>query len=78
MGSGTGLTKANKSFKGFVTAESAEKITIRDIGGGVHTIETANIASRKEMEMSMMPEGLANYLSYEEFASLVTYLSRQK
>ncbi|MEJ7692868.1 hypothetical protein [Daejeonella sp.] len=71
-------TKAQKSFVGFVTAESAEKITLRDIGGGVRTIQTADIASRKEMENSMMPEGLANALSFEEFASLVTYLSQQK
>jgi len=28
--------------------------------------------------MSMMPEGLANALSYEELASLVAYLEKQK
>jgi hypothetical protein len=28
--------------------------------------------------MSMMPPGLANALSYEEFASLITFLSQQK
>lgn len=71
-------TKSKRSFMGFVTAESAEKITLRDISGGVRTIQKADIASRKEMENSMMPEGLANSLSFEEFASLVTYLSKQK
>ena len=71
-------TKANKSFMGFITAESAEKITIRDIAGGVRSIPMENIVSRKELEMSMMPAGLANSLSLEEFASLVTYLSQQK
>lgn len=71
-------TKAKKTFMGFATAESADKITIRDIAGEVRTIATANIASRKEMETSMMPPGLANSLSFEEFASLVTYLSQQK
>jgi hypothetical protein len=30
------------------------------------------------METSMMPSGLANALSYEEFASLITFLSQQK
>ncbi|WP_411274572.1 hypothetical protein [Daejeonella sp.] len=71
-------TKSQRSFMGFITAESAQAITLRDIGGGVRTIKTAEIASRKEMENSMMPEGLVNSLSFEEFSSLVTYLSLQK
>lgn len=71
-------TGGKKSFMGFVTAESADKITMRDIAGQVTTLKTADILSRKEMETSMMPTGLANSLSYEEFASLITYLSQQK
>ena len=63
---------------GFVTSETADKITMRDITGQVTTIKTADILSRKEMETSMMPTGLANALSYEEFASLITFLSQQK
>ncbi|MCW3112196.1 MAG: heme-binding protein [Segetibacter sp.] len=70
--------KGNKSYTGFVTAETADKITLRDIAGQVSNIRTADIASRKEMETSMMPAGLANALSYEEFASLITFLSQQK
>ena len=71
-------TKANKSYMGFVTAESADKITMRDITGQSTTLRTADVLSRKEMETSIMPAGLANSLSYEEFASLITYLSQQK
>ena len=71
-------TKGNKSFMGFVTAESADKVTMRDITGQVTALKTADILARKEMETSMMPTGLANSLSYEEFASLITYLSQQK
>ena len=63
---------------GFVTAESAERIIMRDITGQITSIRTADIRSRKEMETSMMPDGLANQLSYEEFASLITFLSEQK
>lgn len=70
--------KGNKSYTGFVTAETADKITLRDIAGQVSTVKTADILSRKEMETSMMPPGLANALSYEEFASLITFLSQQK
>jgi putative heme-binding domain-containing protein len=63
---------------GFVTAESAERVILRDISGGAHTIMTEDIQKREELETSMMPEGLANALSYEEFASLITYLAQQR
>ena len=71
-------TRDNKKFMGFVTNESSEKIIMRDIAGQSKTLKTAEILSRKEIETSMMPPGLANSLSYEEFASLITYLSQQK
>ncbi len=70
--------KGDKSYMGFVTEESASKLVLRDIAGQVYTIKTSDIISRKEMEASMMPSGLANALSYEEFASLITFLSQQK
>lgn len=71
-------TKDGKSVMGFVTAESAERVVLRDITGAAHTIPAADIQKREELETSMMPTGLANALSYEEFASLITYLSQQK
>lgn len=72
------VTKSKDSYMGFVTSENANEIVLRDITGHVSTIKTADIASREELEMSMMPSGLGNSLSIEEFASLVTYLSEQK
>jgi putative heme-binding domain-containing protein len=70
--------KGNKSYTGFVTEESATRLVMRDITGQVYTIKVSDVVSRKEMENSMMPSGLANALSYEEFASLITFLSQQK
>ncbi|MDQ1090422.1 MULTISPECIES: HEAT repeat domain-containing protein [unclassified Siphonobacter] len=70
--------KGKKSYMGFVTEENPTRVIMRDITGTVYTIKTSDILSRKEMENSMMPSGLANALSYEEFASLVTFLSQQK
>jgi len=70
--------KGNKSYTGFITAESADKIVMRDIGGNVFTVKSSDVLSRKELKTSMMPVGMANALSYEEFASLVTFLSQQK
>ncbi|WAC13584.1 DUF7133 domain-containing protein [Dyadobacter pollutisoli] len=71
-------TKDEKSYMGFVSEESAEKLVLRDITGAVYNFKMSDITSRKEMENSMMPPGLANELSYEEFASLITFLSQQK
>ncbi|HRN56230.1 MAG TPA: c-type cytochrome, partial [Agriterribacter sp.] len=71
-------TKKGEHWLGFITGESADKIELRDITGVVHTFNSKDIRTRKELETSMMPSGLANALSYEEFASLITYLSQQK
>jgi len=70
--------KGNKSYMGFITEETAQRIVMRNIAGEVFTIKASDVLSRKEMKTSMMPTGLANALSYEEFASLVTFLSQQK
>jgi putative heme-binding domain-containing protein len=71
-------TKSGKRLMGFISEESADKIVMRDISGSVSTVIKADILERKEMENSMMPAGLANSLSYEELASLITFLSQQK
>ena len=71
-------TNEGKVFMGFVTAESAEELTIRDIVGNATKLKMKNIKERKELENSMMPSSLANSLSFEELASLVTYLEQQK
>ena len=70
--------KGNKSYMGFVTEESANQLVLRDITGQVYRIKVSDIVKREELENSMMPAGLANALSYEEFASLITFLSQQK
>lgn len=71
-------TKDKKDYVGFVTEESADQVVMRNISGEAFAIKTGNILTRKALETSMMPVGLANALSYEEFASLVTFLSQQK
>ncbi|GGI25508.1 DUF7133 domain-containing protein [Pedobacter mendelii] len=70
--------KGDKAYMGFITEETAAKVVLRNIVGEVFTIKASEIILRKEMENSMMPAGLANSLSYEELASLVTFLSQQK
>ncbi|WP_375585670.1 HEAT repeat domain-containing protein [Cyclobacterium xiamenense] len=71
-------TRDDKTYVGFVTEESATRLVIRNIAGQAFTLAADNVKERTEMENSMMPAGLANSLSYEEFASLITFLSQQK
>ncbi len=70
--------KGDKTYMGFITQESADRLVLRNIAGEVFNVKTSDILSRQELENSMMPEGLANALTYEEFASLLTFLSQQK
>lgn len=70
--------KKDQTYMGFITSETATRVVLRNIAGEVFTIKTIDIISRKEMDNSMMPAGLANSLSYEELASLVTFLAAQK
>lgn len=70
--------KGDKTYMGFITEETAAKVVVRNIVGEVFNIKASDIISRQEMESSMMPAGLANSLSFEELASLVTFLSQQK
>jgi putative heme-binding domain-containing protein len=71
-------TKNEESYVGFITSETSEKVVMRNIAGQEFTIKASDISSREELETSMMPAGLANSLSFEEFASLITYLANQK
>lgn len=70
-------TNDGKTYTGFVTEETANDLVIRNITGQATSIEKSNINSREELESSIMPSGLANSLSYEEFTSLVDFLSKQ-
>jgi len=71
-------TKDKKVFTGFISKETADAIEVRDIAGNVTSLKTAQVAERKELEISMMPPGLANALSIEQFASLIAYLESMK
>lgn len=70
-------TRDEKIFVGFVTEETAGELVIRNIAGIATTLDKSEIQERKELESSMMPAGLANSLSFHQFASLVDFLKSQ-
>ncbi|OAI58147.1 heme-binding protein [Verrucomicrobiaceae bacterium SCGC AG-212-N21] len=59
---------------GFVTDESGDKVTLRNIAAQEFTYKKSDIAQRDHIPGSIMPPGLANNLTLEEFASLLDYL----
>lgn len=70
--------KSDKTFVGFIVSESSTAITMRDITGREFTVRKSEVKSRRQQDISMMPGGLANSLTVEEFASLLAYLENQK
>ena len=49
-----------------------------DMAGAVSTVLTADVKEDKHLPTSMMPEGLANALSLDDFATLVHFLASKK
>ena len=71
-------TKSGGAHVGFVSSETADEVEIRDITGKVTVLKAGDVQTRKELETSIMPPGLANSLSLQEFASLLAYLESMK
>lgn len=71
-------TKDGGSHVGFVTSRNSDEITMRDMAGKITKVAVSKVKSEDHLPTSMMPPGLANSLSLEEFASLVAFLSAQK
>jgi putative heme-binding domain-containing protein len=66
--------KDGSSKLGFVTGEEDGVVELRDIAGQVSHVRREDIANETELPNSMMPPGLANGLSAEEFTALIEYL----
>lgn len=64
-----------QSFFGFLLADGAQTVTIKDLTGKRHVIETATIRSRKKQEGSLMPSPEALGLNEQALADLAAYLT---
>ncbi|GAA4431761.1 DUF7133 domain-containing protein [Bremerella cremea] len=61
-------------LSGFITFEGPEKIVIRDAQGTEITLNPDEIEGQKKDTVSIMPVGLANDVTVQELADLVSYL----
>ncbi len=67
-------TQGGDSFFGFLVADGAQTIVIKDVSGKKHTIPTATIASRKKQSNSLMPEPSSFGLTDQNLADIAEYL----
>jgi putative heme-binding domain-containing protein len=69
------VTTADKVISGIKVREADGKLVLRDEKDQEVTIPLTDIAERSKSTKSLMPEGLTDQLTRQEFADLVKYLS---
>jgi putative membrane-bound dehydrogenase-like protein len=73
------ITLTDGSFlSGFLEQETAEALTIRQIGSDPKTIPRANVAKHNVSKRSLMPEGLIDGLSEQQVADFFSYIKSVK
>jgi putative heme-binding domain-containing protein len=65
-------------YIGFPVKESADELTLRDITGKVTVIKKSTITARTTLPQSIMPEGLTNSMTLDDFHALIAYLRSLK
>lgn len=71
-------TKDGESFTGLAKGETATEVMLLLRTGQLQHIPKDSIRSRRNSELSLMPEGLQSALTLDQFASLISYLSSLK
>jgi len=61
-----------------VRGETADELTLIDTDAKKHVIPKKEIESRKQSDLSLMPDGLQIGLSLQDFADLIAYLENLK
>jgi putative heme-binding domain-containing protein len=66
-------TVDGETLTGVVKEHSDSEISLADVTG-LHKVPRSRIARQRESPLSLMPEGIASALSFEEFTDLIAYL----
>lgn len=67
-------TNEGKTYSGVIKARDDASVTIVDALNKSHKLATDDIEERMDTSVSLMPTGMADILSPEEFTSLLAYL----
>jgi putative heme-binding domain-containing protein len=71
-------TKKGDVYQGIVTSKNETDIILKLPGGSTQNFKTSTLKSVKQLDNSMMPDGLADGISTTELTDLVEYLSTLK
>jgi putative heme-binding domain-containing protein len=70
--------KSGDTVAGLVVGETAAEITVQTSADQQQRLKPADIASRQQIRVSPMPEGLLSGLSLQQIADLLEFLSTLK
>lgn len=71
-------TKDEQMFTGIISADDANSLTLRSLGGIEQTIARSNIKGSSSTGQSLMPEGLETGLDVQGMADLLTFIEELK
>ncbi len=71
-------TKSGDSFFGFLVADGAQTVVIKDLSSAKHTIPITTITSRQKQSQSLMPEPSSLGLNDQNLADIAEYLMTMK
>lgn len=63
---------------GIVVSETENELTVKTLGGAVSRYKKSDVTAREKMKQSLMPEGLTQSMTTQDFVDLVEYLGAQK
>ncbi len=73
------MTKQGRSYTGLLVTEGPGDLeTYSDAAGKLFILNPADIAERHPLQTSIMPEGLADLLTPQEFRDLVAFLLQEE
>jgi len=70
--------KDGSTLSGIIASKTETNIDLKLPGGAKQQLKTSDVASKKEMKESMMPEGLYQNMSNNDLANLLGYLESLK
>jgi putative membrane-bound dehydrogenase-like protein len=70
--------KDGSTLSGIIASKTETSIDLKLPGGAKQQIKTSDVASKKEMKESLMPEGLYQNMSNNDLANLLGYLESLK
>ncbi len=70
------LTREDEVYEGIVMGEG-KTVLIKDVAGETHAVDAEDVAERKKMQVSIMPE-FKGALSAQELADIIAFLQSQK